>query len=391
MPALLDKRLVFVTGKGGVGKTTVAVALGLAAARHGQAHRSSARWPAGAMRRCSARGSATRAELHHGCRDLDPRARRCEEYLRYQLKSRTLAGAAGRQQPVPVPRRRGARAARARRRSARSGSSRSSSRAHGDAAPYDLVIVDAPATGHGLGDAARAEHVPRHRARRARSAARPSTIDAFLRDPAPDRRARGRAARGDAGERDARVRARRSTDELGMEIDAVVVNALLPGALHGRRRPSASRAVDRRHGRVATRGAARGAVGAHAARARQREQLRAAAARGRRARDELPFLFEPELGRDELERLSAELERRAVSVGELARRARRSASAPAPAASARPRRPRRSRSGMAARGLKVAVLTIDPAKRLANSLGLPELGNEERLVEGRRATASCGR
>ena len=37
--------------------------------------------------------------------------------------------------------------------------------------------------------------------------------------------------------------------------------------------------------------------------------------------------------------------------------------------------------GMAARGKKVAVLTIDPARRLANSLGLPELGNEERLVK----------
>jgi anion-transporting ArsA/GET3 family ATPase len=37
--------------------------------------------------------------------------------------------------------------------------------------------------------------------------------------------------------------------------------------------------------------------------------------------------------------------------------------------------------GMAARGKKVAVLTIDPAKRLANSLGLPELGNEERQVK----------
>ncbi|HEX6458755.1 MAG TPA: ArsA-related P-loop ATPase [Thermoleophilaceae bacterium] len=37
--------------------------------------------------------------------------------------------------------------------------------------------------------------------------------------------------------------------------------------------------------------------------------------------------------------------------------------------------------GMAQRGLKVAVLTIDPARRLANSLGLPELGNEERRVE----------
>lgn len=37
--------------------------------------------------------------------------------------------------------------------------------------------------------------------------------------------------------------------------------------------------------------------------------------------------------------------------------------------------------GAAARGRKVAVLTIDPAKRLANALGLPELGNEEHRVE----------
>jgi anion-transporting ArsA/GET3 family ATPase len=38
-------------------------------------------------------------------------------------------------------------------------------------------------------------------------------------------------------------------------------------------------------------------------------------------------------------------------------------------------------AGMAARGLKVAVLTIDPAKRLADSLGLTELGNVERQVD----------
>ena len=38
-------------------------------------------------------------------------------------------------------------------------------------------------------------------------------------------------------------------------------------------------------------------------------------------------------------------------------------------------------TGMAARGKKVLVLTIDPARRLADSLGLPELGNEESRVE----------
>ena len=38
-------------------------------------------------------------------------------------------------------------------------------------------------------------------------------------------------------------------------------------------------------------------------------------------------------------------------------------------------------AGMAARGKKVAVLTIDPAKRLADSLGLSELGNVEQRVD----------
>lgn len=37
--------------------------------------------------------------------------------------------------------------------------------------------------------------------------------------------------------------------------------------------------------------------------------------------------------------------------------------------------------GMAARGRKVCVLTIDPAKRLADSLGLKELGNEASQVD----------
>jgi anion-transporting ArsA/GET3 family ATPase len=39
---------------------------------------------------------------------------------------------------------------------------------------------------------------------------------------------------------------------------------------------------------------------------------------------------------------------------------------------------------MAARGLRVAVVTIDPARRLANALGLERLGNEPRLVDPAR-------
>ena len=40
--------------------------------------------------------------------------------------------------------------------------------------------------------------------------------------------------------------------------------------------------------------------------------------------------------------------------------------------------------GLAAQGSKVAVVTIDPAKRLADSLGLEDLDNEPRLVDPAR-------
>jgi anion-transporting ArsA/GET3 family ATPase len=43
--------------------------------------------------------------------------------------------------------------------------------------------------------------------------------------------------------------------------------------------------------------------------------------------------------------------------------------------------------GAAADGAKVAVVTIDPARRLANSLGLEELGNEPRLIDPERFSA----
>ena len=40
--------------------------------------------------------------------------------------------------------------------------------------------------------------------------------------------------------------------------------------------------------------------------------------------------------------------------------------------------------GLAASGKRVAVVTIDPARRLADSLGLEDLGNEPRLVDPAR-------
>src|ERR1700760_2352210 len=46
--------------------------------------------------------------------------------------------------------------------------------------------------------------------------------------------------------------------------------------------------------------------------------------------------------------------------------------------------------GMAARGLKVAVVTIDPARRLANALGLDELDNEPRQIDPARLQPNGG-
>ncbi|MFZ1994992.1 MAG: ArsA-related P-loop ATPase [Solirubrobacteraceae bacterium] len=46
--------------------------------------------------------------------------------------------------------------------------------------------------------------------------------------------------------------------------------------------------------------------------------------------------------------------------------------------------------GMAAEGAKVAVVTIDPARRLANALGLQELENEPRRVEPERLAGAAG-
>src|SRR3954471_9671442 len=43
--------------------------------------------------------------------------------------------------------------------------------------------------------------------------------------------------------------------------------------------------------------------------------------------------------------------------------------------------------GMAERGLRVAVVPIDPARRLANALGLDVLGNDPKLIDPRRFSA----
>lgn len=151
MSSLLDKRLIFVTGKGGVGKSTVSIALGLLAARHGL--------------RCivvelAAQERVQRTFEQHGelfeeveiapglfTISIDPQ-RAMEEYLRIKAGALGYALSASRMFQAFAMATPGMREllsigkiwelAQLQRRTR-------------GAAPYDFVVVDAPATGHGVG------------------------------------------------------------------------------------------------------------------------------------------------------------------------------------------------------------------------------------------------
>jgi anion-transporting ArsA/GET3 family ATPase len=149
---VLDRRLVFLLGKGGVGRSTLAAALGLLGARSGRRT---------AVVEVSGRGDVPRLfgatgrvgvelELTDGVwtLDVDPRVA-LEEYLVDQLPLRTLAEVVGSSNAFGYV----AAATPGLRELLTMGKvwelAQPQRRSPG-ALPYDLVIVDAPATGHGL-------------------------------------------------------------------------------------------------------------------------------------------------------------------------------------------------------------------------------------------------
>jgi hypothetical protein len=98
----------------------------------------------------------------------------------------------------------------------------------------------------------------------------------------------------------------------------------------------------------------------------------------------LPFLFAEEFGLDEVRAL---MRRRSSSPRPRSADARGSSAitasscASAAAASARRRPAATIALWGALEGRRAVVLTIDPARRLANSLGIAELGDEPRSVD----------
>ena len=147
---LLDRRLIFVTGKGGVGKSTVALALGLLAARRGR-RTIVAELAAGRLQRTFAHEERQfeEVELAPGVFtiSIDPQ-HAMEEYLRIKVgpvgqalgHSRLFQAFAmatpGLRELLSV---------------GKVWELAQLERRTRDAAPYDLVVVDSPATGHGVG------------------------------------------------------------------------------------------------------------------------------------------------------------------------------------------------------------------------------------------------
>jgi anion-transporting ArsA/GET3 family ATPase len=305
VPSLLDRRLIVVTGKGGVGKTTVSAALGLVAARAGKR-----------TVICEVAEQERLADLFgvdasgHEERELAPNLHTVsvdpelakEEWLRYQLKSGTLAGvlsgssvfrylsaaAPGLSELVTI---------------GKVWDLAQLERRTGGSV-FDLAIVDAPATGHGVA-MLRAPSTYASVARVGPIRRQALQIDEFLRD----RKRTGVvvvALPEEMPVNETLDLERRLAEEMELAIDRAVVNALYPERFT-REDAKRLRAAAAGDGRAPA--PVRAALAEHERVRGQRSQLR----RLRRGLDApvatLPFLFEPELGLVQLEELAGRLKR----------------------------------------------------------------------------------
>jgi anion-transporting ArsA/GET3 family ATPase len=183
----LDRELVYVTGKGGVGKTTVALAVALAAADEGQRVvlvevGGQDRVPRALNRRASA-GEEVRLLDGIWWQGVDP-ARALEEWAGRVIRSRRLLAPALRSRAFGgfVDAAPGAKELVTITKAWELGRSAADRWVKGSA-HYDLVVVDAPASGHGVGMLA----TPRTFADIARVgpiAGQARSVQALLEDPA---------------------------------------------------------------------------------------------------------------------------------------------------------------------------------------------------------------
>ncbi len=303
---LLHRPLVFVTGKGGVGKTTVAAGLGLAAAAEGRRTivcevGAQKRLPALFRRPPGADGEELRLGEELWTVSIDPN-RALREWLGRQLGSRALiellsrsnafqyfvAAAPGARELVTV---------------AKLWELAQPDRWRKPARPYDLVVVDLPSSGHGVG-LLRTARTFRDVARIGPVASQAGAVAQAIEDPTRSG-VLAVALPGELPVSETLELERRVARELRRPLDRIVVNALLPGrwrAADLERLAGAGGAVPRQAARAARAEAARAGV--------QRAQLARLRRHAGAGIATLPFLFAPALGERDLAALGAELARK---------------------------------------------------------------------------------
>jgi anion-transporting ArsA/GET3 family ATPase len=306
IPELLDKRLVFVTGKGGVGKTTVAVALGLRAAQEGKrtivCEVSSQENASRIFDHTSVGFHEVEMEENLWSISIDP-DESMREYVLLQLKVRAMrdmlfrsrifnylaAATPGLKELVTI---------------GKIWELAQLDRKVKQGRKYDLVIVDAPATGHGIGFL----QTPRTFAAIARVGpihSQAQQLDRLI----TDQKHTGTAIVSLPEEMPVNETAALEHDlreDVGVAVDRIYMNGVYPQRFSNEEAERlAELAVDEDGDGV--RAAARAAVSEHGRARSQRAQL----ARLRRRVDApvkaLPFLFEPELGVDAARRLARKL------------------------------------------------------------------------------------
>jgi anion-transporting ArsA/GET3 family ATPase len=304
LPGPLDKHLLFVTGKGGVGKSTVAAALGLVFARRGLrtviAELSSQRRAQRLFERYGEQFEEVELAPGLFTISIDPE-HAMYEYLRvkagpmgevlghsrlFQALTMATPGmrellSVGKVWELSQPQR----------------------RSHG-AAPYDRVIVDAPATGHGVGllrtpktfaDIARVGPIA-HQGRQIADTIADTDFTGIIAVATPEEMPVNET-----------LALHDSLSDDGLALDLVVVNALYPVRFDDHEVERLDAALERARSPL-PRAALQAALSEHARAENQREQEERLAAtfNGRLAR--LRYLFTEHVGPYELELIADTLE-----------------------------------------------------------------------------------
>jgi anion-transporting ArsA/GET3 family ATPase len=300
---MLDKRLIFVTGKGGVGKSTVAAALGVLAARQGLRTVVAELSSQQRVQRLFNRYGPPFEEIQLApglfTISIDPE-HAMDEYL--EVKAGALGRALGSSRLFQTF----AMATPGMRELLSIGKVWELAQPHrrtDGAMPYDLVIVDAPATGHSVGvlrtprtfaDIARVGPIA-HQGRTIADTIADQRVTGVIAVATPEEMPVNETlSLCDALEREA------------LAIDLVVLNALYPVRFDKDESDQLADALNRARSPL-SRSALRAALAEHARAQTQREQEARLQAGVNGRLVELPYVFADQLGPRELETLADEL------------------------------------------------------------------------------------